>query len=190
MILAGDIGGTKTNLALYEQTDSGLELRRQQQFASSDFATLIDAIAVFCQEEDGCRPTAACFGIAGPVINGHCRATNLPWEIETAELQEYLRTDRVRLINDLEATAYGMLHLKEEDFVQLNPYGVAAEGNRAVIAAGTGLGEAMLYYDGSAYHPVASEGGHSDFAPSTPQQDALLLWLRKRTILQSIMGWP
>jgi glucokinase len=180
MILAGDIGGTKTNLALYEQTDSGLELRRQQQFASSDFATLIDAIAVFCQEEDECRPTAACFGIAGPVINGHCRATNLPWEIETAELQEYLRTDRVRLINDLEATAYGMLHLKEEDFVQLNPYGVAAEGNRAVIAAGTGLGEAMLYYDGSAYHPVASEGGHSDFAPSTPQQDALLLWLRKR----------
>lgn len=179
MILAGDIGGTKTNLALYAQIDGGLVLRRQQQFASSDFSTLIEVIDAFWEEGGRVQPAAACFGIAGPVINGYCRATNLPWEIETSELQGYLHTASIRLINDLEATAYGMLYLKREEFVQLNPDAAIVDGNCAVIAAGTGLGEAMLYFDGSRYHPIASEGGHSDFAPVTAQQDALLAWLRK-----------
>jgi glucokinase len=126
------------------------------------------------------RIDAACFGIAGPVIEGQCRTTNLPWEITTVQLQSHLKSKNVRLLNDLEATAYGMLYLGEDEFLDLNPMGEAINGNRAVIAAGTGLGEAMLFWDGRHYHPIASEGGHTDFAPSTPQQDNLLKWLRHR----------
>jgi glucokinase len=123
---------------------------------------------------------AACFGIAGPIINGRCITTNLPWNITTEGLQKQLECSRVRLLNDLEATAYGMLYLRENEFVCLNPHAVKGEGNIAVIAAGTGLGEAMLYFDGREFHPSGSEGGHVDFAPNTPQQDALLVWLRER----------
>ena len=180
MILAGDIGGTKTNLALFEWVENRLETRAQHQFASREFSTLTDVIIAF--EEMTSKPPidAACFGIAGPVIDGRCRTTNLPWDITTSGLQKHLGTDRVRLMNDLEATAYGMLYLPEDAFVDLNPEGRAVNGNRAVIAAGTGLGEAMLFWDGAQYHPIGSEGGHSDFAPVTPQQDALLKWLRNR----------
>ncbi len=180
MILAGDIGGTKTNLALYALVEGKLELRFRQQFASQAYATFEEVIDVFTIESDLPQIEAACFGIAGPVIEGRCRTTNLPWEIVTSELQSALGSDKVRLLNDLEATAYGMLYLPEAEFVDLNPSGVAAAGNRGVIAAGTGLGEAMLFHDGTAYHPIGCEGGHSDFAPLNALQDALLVWLRKR----------
>lgn len=180
MILAGDIGGTKTNLALFELVNGALEVQAQHQFASREYSSLTEVIAAF--EKKSLLPyvDAACFGIAGPVIGGSCRTTNLPWEITTSGLQEHLGTEKVRLMNDLEATAYGMLYLPESEFVDLNPTGRALQGNRAVIAAGTGLGEAMLFHDGTAYHPIGSEGGHSDFAPVTPQQDELLKWLRNR----------
>lgn len=180
MILAGDIGGTKTNLALYALVDGKLEVQFQQQFASQAFATFEEVIDAFAIESDLPQIQAACFGIAGPVIEGRCRTTNLPWEIKTSELQRALGSDKVRLLNDLEATAYGMLYLPEEAFVDLNPNGVTAAGNRGVIAAGTGLGEAMLFHDGMAYHPIGCEGGHSDFAALNAQQDALLVWLRER----------
>jgi len=180
MILAGDIGGTKTHLALFELENEKLEIRAEEQFPSGDYPSLKAVIEVFWQQHAMPRIDAACFGIAGPVIDGHCRTTNLPWEITAYELQQYLHSDRVRLINDLEATAYGMLYLGDDEFFDLNPTADTLDGNRAVIAAGTGLGEAMLFYDGRAYHPIGSEGGHSDFAPLTPQQDALLQWLRKR----------
>ncbi len=180
MILAGDIGGTKTNLALFRVVNGTLEVEVQQQFASREFSSLSDVIAAFKKESAMAAIDAACFGIAGPVIDGRCRTTNLPWEITTGALQIALDTDKVHLMNDLEATAYGMLYLPEEEFVELNPTGRPVEGNCAVIAAGTGLGEAILFHDGSQYHPIGSEGGHSDFAPVTPQQDELLKWLRNR----------
>lgn len=180
MILAGDIGGTKTNLALFEVCDNRLKIQRQEQFASQDFSSLTDVIIAFSKKTAMPNINAACFGIAGPVINGRCRTTNLPWDITTSDLQDHLNIEKVRLMNDLEATAYGMLYLPEDEFVNLNPTGRAVEGNRAVIAAGTGLGEAILYYDGKDYHPIGSEGGHCDFAPTTPQQDELLQWMRNR----------
>lgn len=180
MILAGDIGGTKTNLAFFEHRDNALSVVAQHQFRSREFSDLNEVITQFRQKTSIPSIDAACFGIAGPVIEGRCRTTNLPWDIATSGLQEHLGIQKVRLLNDLEATAYGMLYLTEDEFVHLNPKGRAMDGNRAVIAAGTGLGEAMLYYDGTAYHPIGSEGGHSDFAPLTPQQDALLKWMRNR----------
>lgn len=180
MILAGDIGGTKTNLALFKAVEESLEVVVQQQFVSRDFSCLGDVIAAFKEKNTISAVDAACFGIAGPVIDGRCRTTNLPWEITTSALQADLGTDKVHLMNDLEATAYGMLYLPEDAFVELNPTGRPVEGNCAVIAAGTGLGEAMLFHDGREYHPIGSEGGHSDFAPVTPQQDELLKWLRNR----------
>ena len=180
MILAGDIGGTKTNLALFEHKDNRLSLMVQHQFPSKEFSNLNEVITRFMDMISSPSIDAACFGIAGPIIEGRCRTTNLPWDITTSDLQEHLGTQKVRLLNDLEATAYGMLYLEENEFVDLNPKGRKTNGNRAVIAAGTGLGEAMLYYDGTAYHPIGSEGGHSDFAPLTPQQDELLKWMRNR----------
>ena len=180
MILAGDIGGTKINLALFEQKDNSLSLFAQHQFPSKEFTNLNEIITLFKQRISVPSIDAACFGIAGPVIEGRCRTTNLPWDITTTGLQEYLGIQKVRLLNDLEATAYGMLHLGEDEFVDLNPKGRKTNANRAIIAAGTGLGEAMLYFDGSGYHPIGSEGGHSDFAPLTPQQDELLKWMRNR----------
>ncbi len=180
MILAGDIGGTKTDLALFELLDDTPVIKAQQQFASREFSSLNDVISAFIQQTSMPPVDAACFGIAGPVIDGRCRTTNLPWEITTSGLQQRLGTEKVRLMNDLEATAYGMLYLPDDQFADLNPAGRSLIGNRAVIAAGTGLGEAMLFHDGTHYHPIGSEGGHSDFAPVTPQQDALLKWLRNR----------
>lgn len=178
MILAGDIGGTKTNLALYERDGAALEERAKTQFASRDYASLGGVITDFLPE--GTTVDAACFGLAGPVIEGRCRTTNLPWDVTTTGLRTRLGTDKVRLLNDLEATAFGMLYLDDEAFEELNPTARRREGHIAVIAAGTGLGEAMLYYDGTAHHPIGSEGGHCDFAPVTPQQDQLLIWMRKR----------
>jgi glucokinase len=180
MILAGDIGGTKTNLALYEVANAELELKFQKQFSSGSYGDFSSILEEFLSAYGVCEIEALCLGIAGPIIDGVCRTTNLPWVIETKELQRVARTRRVKLLNDLEATAYGMLYLSEEEFVNINPNAKSMEANRAVIAAGTGLGEAMLFYDGSSYHPIGSEGGHCDFAPQNPLQDELLIWMRKR----------
>jgi glucokinase len=180
MILAGDIGATKTSLALFELVGDTLMMQVQQQFSSREFSNLNEVIIAFGKETSMPSIDAACFGIAGPIMEERCRTTNLPWEITSSELQEYLGINKVRLLNDLEATAYGMLYLAEDEFIDLNPTGRKRDGNRAVIAAGTGLGEAMLYYDGMDYHPIGSEGGHCDFAPMTEQQDALLKWMRNR----------
>lgn len=180
MILAGDIGGTKTHLALMEIGQDSLKIIHQTQFASRDFAQFSDVIAAFSAMYDLSPVKAACFGIAGPVIEGRCRTTNLPWDITTEGLQQILGIQKVRLLNDLESTAYGMLYLHDDEFVDLNPTCRKTKGNIAVIAAGTGLGEAILYFDGENFNPIGTEGGHTDFAPSTIQQDELLTWLRKR----------
>jgi len=179
MILAGDIGGTKTDLALFIKKEKRLLRVVRERFSSCEYRSFGDVIATLLSRYPDKTIEKAVFGIAGPVLEGRCRTTNLPWEITTETLQSQLKTDRVKLLNDLEATAYGMLHLPDASFIPLNPAGRKREGNRAVIAAGTGLGEALLYYDGIAYHPIATEGGHCDFAPQTERQTALLEWLQK-----------
>jgi glucokinase len=180
MILAADIGGTKTNLALYRVEEERFVLHVKQQFSSQSYLKFSEIIESFLDSVGEIKIKSACFGIAGPVVEGRCKTTNLPWEIATQELQEQLNCENVYLLNDLEATAYGMLYLEENDILELNPNGVAKRGNCAVIAAGTGLGEAMLYFDGKRFHPIGCEGGHTDFAPQTKQQDALLGYLREK----------
>jgi glucokinase len=177
MILAGDIGGTKTVLALAERrADGELSLLREETYPSGDYQTFDELLELFLGE--GHRPSSACFGVAGPVVNQRCVTTNLPWLLDAEELKLRLGTQRVRLLNDLEAMAVGMLHLGTSDFVDLNPGAEAQRGNIAVIAAGTGLGEAILFWDGEQHRPMATEGGHSDFAPRTDQQVQLLNYLR------------
>lgn len=180
MILAGDIGGTKTNLALCNLVDGKLEIIVQHQFASREYDRFMDLVKDFQEKTSMAKIEALCIGIAGPIINERCRTTNLPWDIKAKDLRSHFSIDSVKLLNDLEATAYGMLYLEEDEFLDLNPTGRKNKGNIAVIAAGTGLGEAVLYWDGNSYHPIGTEGGHTDFAPISSQQDELLTWLRRR----------
>jgi glucokinase len=178
MILAGDIGGTKTVLALLDkQADGSLICRQEQTFASGEFQSFEQVLDLFLNE--GIAIDSACFGVAGPVIDQRCQTTNLPWMLDGEQLKIRLGTDHVKLLNDLEAMAVGMLHLQEQDFVELNPKAVTQVGNIAIIAAGTGLGEAILHWDGKDYTPIATEGGHCDFAPQNSQQDRLLAYLRR-----------
>lgn len=178
MLLAGDVGGTKTILAQYEKTTEGLERVRERLFPSADYASLDDIVAEFLSDQT-VPLEAACFGVAGPVLDGASRITNLPWVIEERSLVATTGVARVKLLNDLQAMSLGLLRLGPEEWLELNPHAEHATGNRAVIAAGTGLGEAILYWDGLNYHPLATEGGHADFAPSDALEDGLLRHLRE-----------
>jgi glucokinase len=179
MILAGDIGGTKTILALYEESDGALSLVRDGTFSSRDYGSLEEILSRFLKDERELALRAGCCGVAGAVIDGRCKTTNLPWELDEEKLANAIPAPRVKLLNDLEATAYGVLHLKGDELGLVNPGAKPKrKGNVAVIAAGTGLGETMLYWDGCRYHPIASEGGHADFAPRTDQEIDLLRYLR------------
>lgn len=179
MILAGDIGGTKTVLALYQrQADNSLSALIEQTFSSSDFSCFDDILDSFLPT--GLVISSACLGVAGPVVNGVCQTTNLPWLLDTRDLQNKLGTDQVKLLNDLETMALGMLHLPDSELIELNPLARKQTGNIAVIAAGTGLGEAILFWNGEYYAPMATEGGHCDLAAQTPEQDRLLVFLRQQ----------
>jgi glucokinase len=181
MILAGDIGGTKTNLALYEFKDGILELVSSTKFVSAAYSKFSEIIDEFKEKYPNVKIKSACFGIAGPVLNGECKTTNLPWEkITVEEIREHLGTKKVAMLNDLAITAYGMLYLNDDELISLNPKAKAQKQSCCVIAAGTGLGQGILYYDGVQYHPMATEGGHTDFAPQDVLEDALLKWLRDR----------
>ncbi len=178
MKLAGDIGGTKTVLSIFTRDTSGvLKCFQEQAYSSQEFEKFDDILADFLPAD--VKIESACFGVAGPVVNQRCQTTNLPWVLDAAELKKKLGIPKIKLLNDLEAMALGMLNLPEHDLVELNPNAQTRAGNIAVIAAGTGLGEAILYRDGSKYHPIASEGGHCDFAAQNTQQDQLLAYLRK-----------
>jgi glucokinase len=182
MILAGDIGGTKTVLALYEETSGGLQLVGEAPpYSSRDHQSLEQILSKFLEAEKALSLRAACFGVAGPVLDGKSQITNLPWLVDEQALARFLKGAPVKLLNDLEATAYGMLFLRPDELCVLNP-GVPSgrRGNIAIVAAGTGLGEAMLYWDGRRHHPMASEGGHADFAPRTDQEIELLKYLRSK----------
>ena len=180
MFLAGDIGGTKTNLAIYEYDGDGrLNAKKTGSFPSRDHGALGDVIRKFFGTEiTGIRH--ACFGVAGPVKNGVVRATNLPWVVDAAALQAELQFQNVSLLNDLEANAYGINTLLPHELVALNPKAdVRPVGNRALISAGTGLGEAGMVWDGVTHRPFASEGGHASFSPNDALGDELLAFLRQ-----------
>jgi glucokinase len=178
MILGGDIGGTHTRLALFDDAGRRLPDRPERKYPSRDHATL-DVIVRKFLDETGAHPSAACFGVAGPVKNGRCVATNLPWVVDAAELGQEFGT-RSWVINDLEATAWGLGALRAEELTELLPGAPDAAGNVAVIAAGTGLGEAALYWDGCQHHAFGTEGGHAGFAPEDDLEIELLTWLRRR----------
>ncbi len=180
MILAGDIGGTKTILALFNEAGPGLNQVCEATFTNREHGTFEEILALFLKGQPSASVQSGCFGVAGAVIDGQTRMTNLNWELEEKVLTKAMEVRQVKLLNDLEATAYGMLHLSPEELKVLNPAGQKQKGNIAVIAAGTGLGEAMLYWDGSQYHPSASEGGHADFAPRTDLEIELLRYLRAK----------
>ncbi len=180
MILAGDIGGTKTVLAIYQAKDSHWQCLRKQQFDSNGFPEFDDLLNEFVCEETG-KISAACIGVAGPVINGDCVTTNLPWSLKAWEIGKVLDTSRVKMLNDLEAAAWGVPELDESEIASLNPHAEKNPvGHMAVIAAGTGLGEAVLFRDGEELHAMATEGGHTDFAANSEQEDALLQFLRTK----------
>lgn len=182
VLLAGDIGATKTVLGLFDCWGDRLVSLSEAIFASADYVSLEAVVAEFLRGQGGEMPEVACFGVPGPVSEGRCEITNLPWVLSERELAEATGVRKVRLLNDVQAMALGMAYrLGEGDWVELNPHAVRPRpGNIAVIAAGTGLGEAILYWDGGRYHALPTEGGHSDFAPNGPLEDGLLTFLRDR----------
>jgi len=178
MILAGDIGGTNSRLAFFAERGGRLGRVVEETYATADYASL-EAIVQKFVSSHALPVDVACFGVAGPVKNGRCETVNLPWVVEARYLAQALHVKAVSLLNDLEANAYGLVMLTPEDFVLLNRGDPHASGNAAVIAAGTGLGEAGLYWDGQQHHPFAGEGGHASFAPNDPLQMELLSFLRR-----------
>jgi len=180
LLLAGDIGGTKTNLGLFEVRDGALASLQQASFPSRDYPGLEAIVTDFLnqvREQGFAGPMAtACFGVAGPVTNGECVATNLPWVVSSRNLARVLGLKSVELLNDLEITAHGIGELKPTEMVTLNE-GVRVKANAGLIAAGTGLGIACLFWDGTKMIPSASEGGHIDFGPQNQLEIELLKYL-------------
>lgn len=179
MILAGDVGGTNTRLAIYEWIDGRLVPIAAAVFPSQVFGSFYAIVREFVGAQRVSVDQAG-FGIAGPVIAGRTAVTNLPWVVDAAELARALGARTVALVNDLEAIAYGIEALEPSDFLILNQGAADPVGNAAVIAAGTGLGQAGLYWDGTMHRPFACEGGHVDFAPRNALEQDLLAYLLRR----------
>jgi glucokinase len=178
MILAGDIGGTHARLAFLEAIDGHFRLISASVFPSREYSGLDEIVSKFV-DNSKVHPDAACFGVAGPVRNGRVEASNLPWIIEAKDLARELKLSQALLINDVEAHAWGIAALDPKDVVSLNQV-KGAVGNQAIIAAGTGLGEAGMYWDGKQHHVFAGEGGHADFAPRNELEIELLRYLAAR----------
>ena len=179
VILAGDIGATKTVLALFREVSGRIESVREEVYKSQEFPQFEQILARFLANGEPVGIKAACLGVAGPVRDGRCKTTNLSWFLDEQNLAKTLGAKVVRLLNDLEAMAYGMLFLSPSQMAVLNEgHPPKKKGNIAVIAAGTGLGEALLCWNGQDYFPVASEGGHVDFAPQTGREIELFRFLQ------------
>ena len=202
MILAGDIGGTKINLALYDWEKGRVDPIREDTVWTADYESFEEVLTEFLEEPAGTESdsdelsgdddsstkppssqsplTAACFGVPGPVVNNSCRTTNIPWTIEGDKLAEFLKIPQVRLLNDLEATAYGLPFLEPDEIEDLNSNAPSPppDGTRALLAAGTGLGESLIVWTGKDYQICPSEGGHADFAPNNDLEIELLRYLR------------
>ncbi len=179
MILAGDIGGTNARLAAFDTEGNRLHCVVEKIYPSKEHGGLPEIVSDFVKTE-GIPAQSACFGVAGPVRAGRSKISNLPWTIDSRELATQLRLRSVGLINDLEALAYGLEALESKDFVTISEGACDAEGNMTVVSAGSGLGEAGLYWDGFRHHPFACEGGHTEFAPKNDVEVELLQYLMNK----------
>ena len=177
MILAGDVGGTKVHLSLFDFTDGNLKHARDQVYPAKQYAGLEEIVKEIVVTE---KVPAACFGVPGPVRDGRLRLTNLPWTLDSRELAKDLKIDHVFLINDLQANGYGIAELSADQVYTLSEGDARQVGNRALLSAGTGLGEAFIVWDGRNYVPYPSEGGHSDYAPRNEDEFDLLRFLRHK----------
>ena len=180
MILAGDVGGTKVDLALYQFDHGRLSHVREQKFPAREFAGLEEIVRKFLIESGDPEVTAACFGVPGPVRGGRLKLTNLPWVLDSRELSLALKIEHLFLINDLEANGYGIPELAPEQIYELSAGAPGSVGNRGLVSAGTGLGEAILVWNGKMHIPMASEGGHSDFAARNEIEVELLRYLQRK----------
>ncbi|MCI5051664.1 MAG: glucokinase [Simkaniaceae bacterium] len=179
MFLAGDIGGTKTHLAYFEEENGKMKRIRSEKFPSKGPESLEAIISTFIKPDDP-KVKKMCFGIAGPVKNGVARTTNLPWVVDADHIEKEFGVDNVYLLNDLEANAWGLKVLEESDLCTLNRGEPVEEANAALVSAGTGLGEAGIFYDGKMHIPFACEGGHADFAVRDERDVELFLYLKKK----------
>lgn len=181
MILAGDVGGTKVALALFDFQGGSVNHRAEKRYAAKDYPGLEAIVNEFLDEnKQKGNVSAACFGVPGPVRHGVLKLTNLPWTLDSRKLSLDLGIDHLFLINDLEANGYGIPELKAEQIFTLSTGDASAAGNRALISAGTGLGEAFLVWNGKRHIPMASEGGHTDFAPRNDDEIDLFRHLRQQ----------
>jgi glucokinase len=193
VILAGDIGGTKCNLALYEIHGTSRRKIIKKRYESREFPAFDAMIAKFLSDSraetkdaGALAIEAAGFGVAGPVIDRCVKATNLPWIVDASALSAQLKTKHVVLLNDLEATGYSLPNLAPSEISTLNMGVATPQTTQALIAAGTGLGEAILFWNGSRYSVASSEGGHTDFAPRTEQEIELLRYMKKQNEFVSV----
>ncbi|MCL2660936.1 MAG: glucokinase [Acidobacteriaceae bacterium] len=184
MILAGDVGGTKIHLALFDFEQGRLRAVRDTKFPANEFSGLDAVVNAFLQGDESApaverrQIAAACFGVPGPVRDGRLKLTNLPWLLDVRDLAQATGIEHVFLINDLEANGYGIPELAPDKIFTLHAGDPNAVGHRGLIAAGTGLGEGLLIWDGKSHRPIPSEGGHCDFAARSPREDTLLKYLR------------
>jgi glucokinase len=177
MILAGDVGGTKVDLALYDFINGKLTVTRGKIYRAKEYAGLEVIVKEFLGSD---KVTAACFGVPGPVRDGRLRLTNLPWTLDSRELAAGLVIDHVFLINDLEANGYGIAELSDGQILTLSEGDPTQTGNRALIAAGTGLGQCFLVWNGHYHTPYPSEGGHVDYGPRNEDEIDLLRFLKQK----------
>ena len=184
MILAGDMGGTKSQVALFAVEAKRPQLLVEETYKSDEYSGLEQILQEFLAAKAELirnQPiVAACFGVAGPVVDELSKTPNLPWTISAQAIRETVGCQKVKLINDLEANGYGILLLEDDELETLQEGSLQPHGHGALISAGTGLGEALLYRQGKTFQPIASEGGHADFAPRHELEIELLRYLLKR----------
>ncbi|MEP6595070.1 MAG: glucokinase [Ginsengibacter sp.] len=178
-VLAGDVGGTKTNMAMYRADVNGITQLREARYTSHEYTSLTEIIVHFTGTE---WPDRICMAVAGPVLHGKVSLTNLLWQLDSNAMSIALKVP-VAFLNDLEANAYGLAGLHGNELATINSGNARSPGNTgniAIIAAGTGLGEAGMYFDGKRYHPFPTEGGHCDFAPRTETDVSLWRFLEQQ----------
>ncbi|WP_205511411.1 glucokinase [Longitalea arenae] len=185
-VLAGDIGGTKTNLAFYVATETGLKVLYTGRYPSAEYSSCTAILQQFLGDNNCPEPDRICLGVAGPVLDGKVNLTNLDWNIDIKEVKRTMGVEAVFLLNDLESMAYGLAALTEEDLITIHPGNDESTGNMAIIAPGTGLGQAGLYWNGVNHFPFPTEGGHADFSPRTDLDIALLKFLQNE---YGVVSW-
>lgn len=179
-LVAGDLGGTKTNLAICSVVNGQLDMIRDAKFASKEHANFAELIKTFIAESPETPPQRICIGVAGPVVDGEVELTNLSRSLSESDISQATGVQSVSLINDLEATAYGLATLSASHLTTLHAGEKNVSGNMAIIAPGTGLGMAGVYWDGQFHHPFPTEGGHTDFTPRTDQDILLMRYLQEK----------